>query len=188
MPPTETLHNAIKDGCNADLLHVRGHARTKCEEEGRSANFVLVLRHFYEQSSFYRALIKKTLRSKNSRYRPSKPALISLLTARLLQLQLLKLLNRLLKTLLLTLQILQLRLLLFLQLLGDLSLVVRIIKNLRLLLDTRASLLKLLVSLCDLVVDVDAAGDAKVDDGGGGDWEGDAAGGAGLAGWEDGDA
>ena len=110
------------------------------------------------------------------------------LTPHLLQLQLLKLLNRLLKALLLTLKVLQLRLLLLLQLLRDLSFVVRIIEDLPLLLNTSASLLQLLVSLCNLIVDVDTAGDAEVDDRGGRDWEGDAARWTGLGGWEDGDA
>lgn len=110
------------------------------------------------------------------------------LTPHLLQLQLLKLLNRLLKALLLTLKVLQLRLLLLLQLLRDLSLVVRIIKDLPLLLNTSASLLELLVSLCNLIVDVDTTGDTEVDDRGGRDWEGDAARWTVLGGWEDGDA
>jgi hypothetical protein len=47
------------------------------------------------------------------------------------------------------------------------------------------SLLELLVRLRDLVVDVDATGDTDVDDGCGGDGEGDAAGGAGVRGAED---
>lgn len=164
-------------------MHVRGHAHV--QDEG-SDNFVLRLRHFYERSSFYLALIRKNFKIKTREISDSKAR--NYVASSLLQLQLLKLLNRLLKPLLLTLQILKLSLLLLLQLLRDLGLVVRIIKNLLLLLHTSASLLKLLVSLCNLVVDVDAAGDAEVDDGGGGDWEGDAARWTGLAGWEDGDA
>ena len=53
------------------------------------------------------------------------------------------------------------------------------------LLDTLVCLLEFLVRLRDLVVDVDATGDADVDDGCCGDGEGDAASGAGVRCTED---
>lgn len=103
----------------------------------------------------------------------------------LLQLKLLKLLNRLLKPALLSLQVRQPLALNLLERVADLGLVVWVIKDLALLVDTLLRLLELLVRLRDLVVDVDAAGDAEVHDGCCGDGEGDAAGRAGVGGTED---
>lgn len=94
-------------------------------------------------------------------------------------------LNRLLKPSLLRLQVGKTLFLTLLQLSSDFGLVVWIVEDLALLLDTSTGLLELLVSLGDLVIDVDTAGDTEVDDGLGGDWEGDTAGWAGLRGWED---
>lgn len=99
-------------------------------------------------------------------------------SAILFKLQLLKLLNRLLKAVKLLLGIRQPLLISLLNGRRDLLEVSRVGQNLLLLLDVGLGLLELLLSLGDLGIEVDAALDVQEDGGLGGDRVGDATGGS----------